>query len=90
MNSREEIFRGKVEFDLIVNGEYKDRIKNGLLAYDAVDSGNLVILSQGINPELMAAVAMSLTHWLLEHGHVKLLSNLLDEMVKSFGLDEES
>jgi len=81
MISKEEMKSGKVEFDVILNGELMKKVDGGLLAYYDETDGGLAVMTQGVRPDFMAQVVVSLSAWLIEHRHNDLLMDALDKML---------
>lgn len=81
MISKEEMKSGKVEFDIIMNGEVVKRVSGGLLAYYDEEEDGLAVMTQGVRPDFMAKVAASLIVWLMKHNHFDLLIRTMDECI---------
>ena len=79
---REKVCRGELEFGVIVDGELKETVFDGLLAYyDEVEDG-VEIITQKFDPVFMVNVVKALTDILIKHDFGDLLIGSLVESME--------
>ena len=74
--NRKKSMLGKLEFDVLINGEKVERVADGLLVAKRADGVELMV--KGLDIEIMIKAVIALTCHLADMGCADLLLNIMD------------